>query len=545
MKNGLKSFQRKYLPMNTMDTAENRKEIIKRELFKEVNLQNTILDEYLIRPEKFDISTISNSSREFLAKNKEYLQKERGKGQILFLRKYGYEKILNEYLQKRYHVDRLEMDDFPSEEKRRELQVKKQLEIKKRDRMSQEQQLIKELGTLKWEKTFRISHTVYEAKNNDGKAVRVVYYQNPQKKQINTFIYDKQEISYVKYDIKKVVDIIEHAKPIIKQANHMSIVIRPKKSKKSSKKKKQTLKKQIDQDLLDQDLLEQNKAILAKEIQKIAEKYKLSDERVKNIIKDIVIKCPYNRGIKCTRTDNERCNPYYKICIHYDTFISKVIAESQKVNKLQVKKIQSNTVKNPEKNVIGNQKKEIINCNIGLKDFLIRTNIFKCMHDKHKIDNVVAMINIDENGKKKSIKVAAGYCSKCKIYFIMESTYQELKRKGIILCRITDEKTYYKGGFMNGSHLAQQSILMQYGYNVSQVEGLSTVRRQKILAVMIDNNILSKSEIISYLDFFINQRAGRSNMELAISKWEADREFVEQYRIGEYTRYGVNAIHRR
>lgn len=55
------------------------------------------------------------------------------------------------------------MDDFPSEEKRRELQVKKQQEIKKRDRMSQEQQLIKELGTLKWEKTFRISHTVYEA----------------------------------------------------------------------------------------------------------------------------------------------------------------------------------------------------------------------------------------------------------------------------------------------------------------------------------------------------------------------------------------------
>lgn len=66
------------------------------------------------------------------------------------------------------------------------------------------------------------------------------------------------------------------------------------------------------------------------------------------------------------------------------------------------------------------------------------------MHDKHKIDNVVAMINIDENGKKKSIKVAAGYCSKCKIYFIMESTYQELKRKGIILCRITDEKLIIK-----------------------------------------------------------------------------------------------------
>ena len=526
--------------MNTMDAAEKRKETIKNELFKEVNLQNTILDEYLINPEKFDISTISKSSRKFLTKNKEYLQKERDKGQILFLRKYGYEKILNEYLQKRYHVDKLEMDDFPSEEKRKELRIKEQQEIKKRSRMSQEKQIIKELGTLNWEKTFRISHIVYEAKSNDGKNVRIVYYQKPQKKQVNTFVYNKQEISYVKYDIKKVVDIIEQSKPIIKQANRMTVVIRPKKSKKTSKTKEQPLKEQVDQDLL-----EQNKAIIAKEIQKVAEKYKLSNECVENIIKDIMKKCPHNRGIKCKRTDNERCNPYYKTCIHYDTFMSKIIAESQKANKLQVKKIKPNTVKKPEKNVVSNNKKEIINCNIGLKDFLIRTNIFKCMHDKHKIDNVVAMINVDENGKKKSIKVAAGYCSKCKIYFIMESTYQELKRKGIILCRITDEKTYYKGGFMNGSHLAQQSILMQYGYNVSQVEGLSTVRRQKILAVMIDNNILSKSEIISYLDFFINQRAGRSNMELAISKWEADREFVEQYRIGEYTRYGVNAIHRR
>ena len=81
----------------------------------------------------------------------------------------------------------------------------------------------------------------------------------------------------------------------------------------------------------------------------------------------------------------------------------------------------------------------------------------------------------------------------------MESTYQELKRKGIILCRVTDSKTYAKGGFMNGSKLAQESILMQYGYNVSQTVGLSARQRQKILAVMIDNKVLSKSEIISIL----------------------------------------------
>lgn len=115
----------------------------------------------------------------------------------------------------------------------------------------------------------------------------------------------------------------------------------------------------------------------------------------------------------------------------------------------------------------------------------------------------------------------------------------------MILCRITDEKNYMKGAYVNGMKLAQESMLMQYGYNVSQTEDLSALRRQKILAVIIDNRIMSKSEIISYLDFFISQRSKRSNMEIAISKWEADREFVENYRLGEYTQFGVNAIYRR
>ena len=86
---------------------------------------------------------------------------------------------------------------------------------------------------------------------------------------------------------------------------------------------------------------------------------------------------------------------------------------------------------------------------------------------------------------------------------------------------------------------------MQYGYNVNQQDGLSSSRRQKILAVLIDKKILRKSEIVSYLDFFISQRQTQSKYQVAISKWEADREFVENYRIGEYHLYGVNAIYRR
>ena len=81
--------------------------------------------------------------------------------------------------------------------------------------------------------------------------------------------------------------------------------------------------------------------------------------------------------------------------------------------------------------------------------------------------------------------------------FILESTYIRLRNMGVVLCRICDEKSYLKNSCINGMRLAQESILMQFGYTVSQEEGLSASRRQKILAVMIDNKVLSKSEIIS------------------------------------------------
>ena len=193
-----------------------------------------------------------------------------------------------------------------------------------------------------------------------------------------------------------------------------------------------------------------------------------------------------------------------------------------------------------------NKRLEEVNYEIKIKDFLVRQNIFKCANNGHHIKNITAKVSvIDNNGKKKIEIIPAGYCPQCRIYFIMESTYQKMKRFGHILCRITDEKTYYKSCFVNGTKLAQESILMQYGYNVSQIDGLTDKERQKVLAILVDNKVLSKSEIISYLDFFISQRNGRSNMRLAISKWEADREFVEHYRIGEYTQYGVNAIYRK
>ena len=88
---------------------------------------------------------------------------------------------------------------------------------------------------------------------------------------------------------------------------------------------------------------------------------------------------------------------------------------------------------------------------------------------------------IDSKGEVTQTTIPAGYCSKCNIFFIMESTYQSLMLKGTPICRVSDEKAYLNSApFGNGMKLAQESILKQYGYSVSQEEGLSTERRRKI-----------------------------------------------------------------
>lgn len=274
----------------------------------------------------------------------------------------------------------------------------------------------------------------------------------------------------------------------------------------------------------------------------IAKRYNTTENNVKCIAGILKKQCSYyeKEECSCEQVLLSSCSLQNTDCIFHDEFLNRMKKHSEKILKKQENQI---VTKEHKKEIVS--KREPLLPEIGIKDFVVRANVFKCMHNKHKIDNVVAMINIDDDGNKKQIKISAGYCSQCKIYFIMDSTYRKLKKQGMILCRVTDEKNYMKSGYINGMRLAQESLLMQYGYNVSQTEGLTATGRQKILAVIIDNKIMSKSEIISYIDFFISQRSYDSRMEVAISKWEADRDFVENYKIGHYTQFGVNAIYRR
>ena len=96
--------------------------------------------------------------------------------------------------------------------------------------------------------------------------------------------------------------------------------------------------------------------------------------------------------------------------------------------------------------------------------------------------------------------------------------------------------------------LAQESVLMQFGYTVSQTEDLPMIQRRAILAAIVDYHVLTKNEVISYLDSFIRFRRNQKNSdgslryEAAIEKWNEDREFISKYQIGNYTKVAMKRI---
>ena len=281
------------------------------------------------------------------------------------------------------------------------------------------------------------------------------------------------------------------------------------------------------------------------------------------VYKEKPIECPVckkgnlqNRKIKYLKKNKNESFYYAKYCescmnyfMHFSIYTDHTddwILENPEEYALLFKPTNAGTeeikVKDEEKKKSKSEKDH--DNNIHVKDFVVRRNTFKCLHNDHKLKDIVGTVGvITQKGEVKQLKISAGYCPQCKIFFILESTYDYLKSRGTPLCRISSEKAYLKGtGSYNGMKLAQESILMQHGYNVSQEEALSQTRRQTILAVLIDNKVLTKSDVIGYLDFFISQKKGNPKFGKAISKWQDDREFVAEYKIGAYKQYSINGI---
>ncbi len=182
------------------------------------------------------------------------------------------------------------------------------------------------------------------------------------------------------------------------------------------------------------------------------------------------------------------------------------------------------------------------------KHFLTRTNIGKlCVKDGHKLTDIKARIKVlSSNGQVNEVIIPAAHCERCDKYYILESHYQMVKRQGVIICKVVEEKFWRRDN--NGisySNLNKESVLHIMGYNVSEVIGLTSIQRHRILEMIVDEHILSRMEICNHLDWLIERNSYRDNFKYAIEKWTDDREYIANYNTKDMKIVDVGIVTRR
>jgi len=161
-----------------------------------------------------------------------------------------------------------------------------------------------------------------------------------------------------------------------------------------------------------------------------------------------------------------------------------------------------------------------------------------CHTRKHEMVSATAVMTGRNNSE---IKLNVEYCPHCKKFFMSYTVYESYREKyGMLLGKLRMDSASTSG--IVDVVLSEYSPLKLNGYSVSQQDGYSRYDRQYILSKVIEKGALLKSEVVRYLEYFINMNGRRIGNEIAISKWKQDLEFVLQYKIAEQDEYEIKHI---
>lgn len=163
----------------------------------------------------------------------------------------------------------------------------------------------------------------------------------------------------------------------------------------------------------------------------------------------------------------------------------------------------------------------------------------RCHRDKHSLIQATAIVS-GRNGSDVELNVE--YCKECDRYLLRYQSFEEYrKRYGLI---IGNFRELYNDSFDGDFDLALESPLKLSGYTVSQKEGLNQKERRFILATIIHNEIMTKGEVIRYLNYFIKMQGAKIGNEIALSKWKDDLMFVQEYNKSIQPKVYINEIKR-
>ena len=116
------------------------------------------------------------------------------------------------------------------------------------------------------------------------------------------------------------------------------------------------------------------------------------------------------------------------------------------------------------------------------------------------------------------------------IYFVDIQLYRKYVEKyGYPDCSVKLNKQT-NNSEMCFDDLNAESILKEVGYSVNEKDGFSPRARQELLADIVDLQILSVSNVVSYLDWFIRSHPNPKDTN-ARYKWNEDKTFIQNYKV--------------
>ncbi len=162
-----------------------------------------------------------------------------------------------------------------------------------------------------------------------------------------------------------------------------------------------------------------------------------------------------------------------------------------------------------------------------------------CLRYHHPTNDVTASIAV---GTEIPLRAHATRCWKCNIVFMHKNYYLQLRKLHPFVvanfCEI-GENGYSP---IAGGQFAAESPLKLCGYNARKDSPLSDEERQEILGTIIDNGILTKAEILQYLNHFIGFNGERLQNRFAVTKWESDYHFVADLNIDDHPLVCIDEI---
>ena len=170
----------------------------------------------------------------------------------------------------------------------------------------------------------------------------------------------------------------------------------------------------------------------------------------------------------------------------------------------------------------------------------VHKGTIRCQRESHDVIQATAVL-VGRN--ESNIQLSVNYCRDCDKFFINYVSYEEYrKRYGFLIGNIIldDEGKPLYGDIA----LAEASPLKLCGYSVNQQDDFSRETRRYIIRKIISLGVMSKSEVIRYLEYFITMNGKRRGNEIAVSKWKDDLAYTLSIDFENQSKFNITKIAR-